>query len=36
MFKNAIKVNGETMEVDINLFSFTLRDNTSEWGENYV
>jgi hypothetical protein len=25
------------MEVDIiNLFGFTLRDNISEWGENYV
>jgi hypothetical protein len=37
MLKNAIKSNGETMEVDIiNLFSFILRDNIFEWGENYV
>jgi hypothetical protein len=37
MFKNAIKSNGETMEVDIiNMFSFILRDNIFEWGENYV
>jgi hypothetical protein len=37
VFKNAIKANGETMEVDIiNLFGFTFRDNISEWGENYV
>jgi hypothetical protein len=37
MLKNAIKANGETMEVDIiNLFGFTLKDNIFEWGENYV
>ncbi len=32
-----IKANGDTMEADIiNAFGFTLRDNISEWGENYV
>jgi hypothetical protein len=37
VFKNAIKANGETMEVDIiNLFGFTFKDNISKWGENYV
>jgi hypothetical protein len=37
VFKKAIKANGETMEVDIiNLFGFTLRDNISKWGENFV
>ncbi len=37
VFKNTIKANGETMELDIiNLFGFTLRDNIFEWGENYV
>jgi hypothetical protein len=37
ILKKAIKVNGEIVEVDIiNLFGFTLRDNISEWGENYV
>jgi hypothetical protein len=37
VFKNAIKANGEIVEVDIiNLFGFTLKDNISEWGENYV
>jgi hypothetical protein len=37
VFKKAIKANGEIMEVDIiNLFGFILRDNISEWGENYV
>jgi hypothetical protein len=37
MFKKVIKANGETMEVDIiNLFGFTFRDNTSNWGENCV
>jgi sugar phosphate permease len=36
MLKNAIKSNGETMEVDIiNLFSFIIRDNIFEWGEIY-
>jgi hypothetical protein len=34
VFKKAIKVNGETMEVDIiNLFGFTLKDNIFEWGK---
>jgi hypothetical protein len=37
MFKKAIKVNGEPVEVDIiNLFGFIFRDSISEWGENYV
>jgi hypothetical protein len=37
VFKKAIKVNGETMEANIiDLFGFTLKDNISEWGENYV
>jgi hypothetical protein len=37
VFKKAIKANGEMVEADIiNLFSFTLRDNIFEWGENYV
>jgi hypothetical protein len=37
VFKKTIQTNGETMEVDIiNLFSFTLQDIISEWGENFV
>jgi hypothetical protein len=37
VFLKAIKANGETLEVDIiNLFGFTLRDNISQRGENYV
>jgi hypothetical protein len=37
MFKKAIKVNGEIVEVDIiNLFGFTLQDNIFEWGEKFV
>jgi hypothetical protein len=36
VFKNAIKANGETLEVNINLFGFTLKDNIFEWGENCV
>ncbi len=37
IFKKAIKANGEIVEVDINnLFGFILKDNISEWGENYV
>jgi hypothetical protein len=37
VFKKAIKINGETMEAKIiNLFGFTLKDNISKWGENYV
>jgi hypothetical protein len=37
VFKKAIKVNGETVKVDIiNLFGFTFKDNIYEWGENYV
>jgi hypothetical protein len=32
MFKKAIKVNGEIVEVDIiNLFGSPLQDNISEW-----
>jgi hypothetical protein len=35
--KKVINANGETMEVDIiNLFGFTLRDNISKWGKNYI
>jgi hypothetical protein len=37
ILKKAIKTIGEMMKVDIiNLFGFTLRDNISEWEENYV
>jgi hypothetical protein len=37
VFKNAITANGETVEADIiNLFGFTLRNNTLKWGENFV
>jgi hypothetical protein len=37
ILKKTIKINGEIIEDDIiNLFSFTLRDNIFEWGENYV
>jgi hypothetical protein len=37
VFKKIIKVNGETMEIDIiNPFGFTIRDNISEWGKNFV
>jgi hypothetical protein len=37
VFKKTIKVNGETMEVDIiNLFDFSWKDNIFEWGENYI
>jgi hypothetical protein len=37
IFKNVIKANGKTMEANIiNLFGFTLGDNTSKWGENFV
>jgi hypothetical protein len=37
VFKKAIKANGEIMEADIiNQFGFTLRDNISKWGKNYV
>ncbi len=37
VFKKTIKANGETTEANINnLFSFALRDNIFEWGENFV
>jgi hypothetical protein len=37
VLKKVIKVNGETMEVDIiNMFGFNLMDIIFEWGENYV
>ncbi len=37
VLKKTIQTNGETMEVDIvNLFSFTLQDIISKWGENFV
>jgi hypothetical protein len=36
VFKKAIKANGEIVEAYIvNLFSFTLQDNISKWGENF-
>ncbi len=36
VFKKAIRVNGEIMEVEIiNLIGFTLQ-NISKWGENFV
>jgi hypothetical protein len=35
-FKKTIKANGETMEIDINMFGFTLKDNILKWGENFV
>jgi hypothetical protein len=35
ILKKATKPNGEIVEVDIiNLFGFTLKDSTFEWGEN--
>jgi hypothetical protein len=37
IIKKVIKVNGETVEVDIlNLFGFTLWNNILEWGKNFV
>ncbi len=36
VFKKMIKANGETTKVNINLFGFTLRNNISKWGENFV
>jgi len=37
IFKNAIRANGKTMEVNIiNLFGFILHDNISKWGKNFV
>ncbi len=37
VFKETIKVNGETMEVNItNLFGFILQNNISNRGENFV
>jgi hypothetical protein len=37
VFKKLIIANGETMEANIiNLFGFTLQENTSKWGENFV
>ncbi len=37
VFKKPIVANGETMEANIiNMFSFTLQDNISKWGENCV
>ncbi len=37
VFKQAIKANKKIMEVDIfNMFGFTLKNNISEWGENFV
>jgi hypothetical protein len=37
VFKKAIRVNGEIMEAEIiNLIGFTLQNNISKWGENFV
>ncbi len=37
VFKKAIKTSEEVVEVNtIKLFGFTLRDNISEWGGNFV
>ncbi len=37
VFKKVIRVNGETMKVDIiNLFGFTLHNNILKWGENFI
>jgi hypothetical protein len=36
VFKKTIKVNKEIKEADINMFSFTLSDYISKWGENFV
>jgi hypothetical protein len=37
VFKQAIKANEKIMEPNIfNMFSFTLRNNILEWGENFV
>jgi len=37
VFKKIIRGIGETMEADIiNLFGFSLQDNISEWGKNFV
>jgi hypothetical protein len=37
MFKKTIKANVEIMEFEIiNLFGFTLKNNISKWGENFV
>jgi hypothetical protein len=37
IFKKSIKTNGETVEANIiNLFGFTLQNNTLEWGKNFV
>jgi hypothetical protein len=33
VFKKAIKVNGETVEVIVNLFGFTRKDSIFEWGK---
>jgi hypothetical protein len=37
VFKKTIEANSEIMETNIiDLFGFTLRDNISEWGKNFV
>jgi hypothetical protein len=37
VFKKAIKANGEIVEINIiNMFGFTLQDNISKWGENFI
>jgi hypothetical protein len=37
IFKKKIKANGEIVEADIiNLFGFTLQNNISKWGKNFV
>jgi len=37
VFETTIKVNGETINEEItNLFNFTLKDNASNWCNNYM
>jgi hypothetical protein len=37
VFKKTMQANGEIVEANIiNMFSFILRDNIFEWGENFV
>ncbi len=36
VFKKTIRANGETVEIDIKMFGFILRNKFLEWGENFV
>jgi hypothetical protein len=37
VFKKVIKANGEIVETNIiNMFGFTLQDNISKWGDNFI